>query len=312
MAGVAAAPRAINRGVFDRVQSSFSFYLGQSSQSINKYVILPISESNSFRNKVIVVGEVALSVITVFAFSATLHLTLKTASILGKGVGVITGVGLLDVFFMLISDIARRTIFEEEKIETPEEAFAKKLRNASRPEFEEAFNKLTGQHLEEVYSLQIQGKIKQETGYDPFYKGLVPILVRFACLQRELQKKEAAMHRFFLGKKPSKNDKRLMQEIKNKRWLDIFKIKLEVALAYRIIEDPFVKLDHGLEELGCLNEVVFADEATQFLETDLPYFVCHEIKDQKKMHKHQFISFSQMQEYDVFELAKKLGKMQEG
>jgi hypothetical protein len=299
------------RSVLNGFKTQVNLFFAQSSSPINKYVILPISESNSLRDKVIVIGEIALSIITLCAFSATLHLTLKTFSILGKGIGAIAGVGLLDVFSMLICDIAKRTFFKKELQETQEELLDRKLQGASKQEFCDQFFKLTGQALEDMYLPQVQNKIQQETGCDPFYKGLVPILVRFACLKGELQKKEDAMEKFFLGKNPSKNDKRLIQEIKNKRYLDVFRVKLEVALAYMIIEDPFTKLEHGLEEIGCLNEVVFSEEATQFLDTDIPYFICHEVKDRKKMRKHQYITFSQMQESNVVRLAKKLAKMQE-
>ena len=99
--------------------------------------------------------------------------------------------------------------------------------------------------------------------------------------------------------------------MKNKRVLEIFKIKLEVALAYMIIKDPFVELEHGLEEIGCLNEAAISQDATQFLETDLPFFVSNDIEEGERLHKHQYITFQQMQDYNIHHLAKKLYKMME-
>ncbi len=299
------------KGLLSSFHTKVTFYFGQSTSSINKYVILPISESNRLRNQVIAVCEVACVVICVFAFSATLHLTIKTASILGKGLGVITGVCLLDSISLLAQDIGRRILFKEEIQDTKEERFAKFLRNASQEEFKRVFKELTSFDLENTYSASVQLKIRQETDCDPFYKGLVPILVRFAHLKEQFEKKQASVERFFSGKKPSKHEKFLLEKMKNKILLESFQIKLEVALALVIIQDPFVELEQGIEEIGYFNEVVFSDQATCFLETDTPYFISYDVKKEKNLHKSQRITFMHMQECSISRLAKKLLKMQE-
>lgn len=309
---MAVAARPIEaKGLFSSFQTKLNFYLGQSTSSINKYVILPISESNRLRNQVIAVCEVACAVLCVFAFSATLHLTIKTASILGKGLGVITGVCFLDGISLLAQDIGRRILFKEQMQDTQEEKLAKFLRNASQEEFKRVFKELTGLELEQSYTPSVQLKIRQETDCDPFYKGLVPILVRFAHLKEQLEKKQVSLERFFSGKKPSKHEKLLLEQMKSTRLLESFQIKLEVALALVIIQDPFIELEQGIEEIGYFNEVVLSDKATCFLETDTPYFISHDVKQQKNLHKSKRITFMHMQECSLSRLAKKLVKMLE-
>lgn len=309
MAALGHHPAIRQESFFEKIQHKFASFCDSSSSPINKYVILPISQSNSFRNKVIIVSEIALVALNVCAFSATVHLTLKTVSILGKGIGIITGFGLLDCLSLLVADIARRMFMDNKAKQSPEELCAHKFRNYSFEEFKQAFHELTGLDLETSYPESMQKKIEQETDCQPYYKGLIPIIVRFSCLKAQLENKERSKERFVMGKKRSKSEKALIQEMINKKLLEVFVIKLEVACALLIIKDPFIPLQEGLEEIGYFNEVVFSSDATHFLETDLPYFIGNDQQDLDDLDKNSVISFQQMQELSIKKLAKKLKKM---
>ena len=85
MAALGHHPAIRQESFFEKIQHKLASFWDSSSSPINKYEILPLSQSNSFRNKVIVVCEVALVAINIFAFSAAVHMKLKTTSTLGKG-----------------------------------------------------------------------------------------------------------------------------------------------------------------------------------------------------------------------------------
>jgi hypothetical protein len=297
---------AVNAPLGHGVCAKLQGFWSQSSDTINKYVILPISESNSFRNQVIIVTEIALAIIFCCAFSATVHLTIKTKSILGRGLGMITAVGFIDMISICIADIFKRLFFTQPSLKTPEELYEKKLKNLTKEKFYEEFERLTGYKLGVLYSKEIQKKIAEQTETTPFYQGLVPILVRFACLKNQLEKKESSLKRFILGKKPTKAEKALMQELISQRTLDIMKIKLELALALMIVIDPFIDIDQGLEQIGYFNEVVFSCKACDFLKTDTPYFLSKNVDDQNELQRHQYITFKSLQSQTIKTLAKQL------
>ena len=271
------------------------------NKSLNKYVVIPVTSNNPTIQKVILVAKFILAIASFILFCGAVDMTINSATLLKRGVGLALTYAFFKNFITLVDSITEKIFFTKPHQLTEEETLFLELNSLDQESFNAKLDQESGIRPEE-FSSEAKALLAQESPDGTFQRGLIKIFVRFLFLKKRYNEALVKISHCVSQPRLRKKDKEKIEEIKLKYLLESLKIKIEVVKALIVLKNPLIQ---DLDEIGEYIQVLEEESAIDFIQSDLPFFFSRN-GSLENLEERDFISFDEVERLNFSDLAEKI------